>query len=745
VTALPGRWRLVPAAVAAWLAAALGVGAPHLALAAAGVALLVAAACVVVAARVRVLVVAALAATAAAGVLGAIGLAAPGREPPALAEAAASGRSLDLEVLVTGRAVQGRFDGVVVGTRAPVLVFGPRDAAPPIGATVALRADLEPAQPGEDVAFLAFARDGVEELAAPVGLLAWAHGIRAAFLAVSEGLPDPGGSLLPGLAIGETSRVSADLDAAMKTSSLSHLTAVSGANCAIVVGAALAVCALLGAPLPVRLGAAAVALLGFVVLVTPEPSVQRAAVMAGLALGAVALGRPALGVPLLCTAVVLLLLADPWLARSYGFVLSVLATGGLLLLAGPLGRALARVLPDGLATLLSIPLAAQLACQPVILLLDPSLALYGVPANLLAAPAAPVATIVGLLACILGVFAPPLGGLLAWLGWLPAAWIAAVAELFAGMPGARGAWPAGPGGVALLAAVEVAALVAVLGAGRPRRIARGVAFIALVAYTATAIGGPVVTRLGRPPDWQFAQCDVGQGDAVVVRSGEAIALVDAGPDPPALAACLADLGVARVDLLVLTHFDLDHVGGVDAVAGRVDRVLAGPPGDAADERMLATLAAAGARIHAAARGQRGRLGDLDWEVLWPPATGATPGNDASVALRWSCASGCLEAVMLGDLGEEAQRRMAGSAVLSGVDVVKVAHHGSADQSAELYGALRAAVGLIGVGADNDYGHPTERLLGIIAAAGTTALRSDEDGLVLVGRSADGGIAVWTQR
>lgn len=742
--ALPARWRLLPSVGAVWLAAGLGIGTPDAALPAAGVVALVAAGLSIAASRVRVLVPLALAGAVAALVLGAVAVAAPGRTPPELAEAASAGRSVDLEVVVTGRAVEGRVEGVVAGTRSPILIFAAPGTAPPIGAVVAVRVALEPAEPGDDVAYLAYPRDGVVLVADPPAVLAGAHGIRSSFLAASEGLPEPGGSLLPGLAIGDTSRVTPQLDAAMKAASLSHLTAVSGANCAIVVGAALAVAALLGAPRPVRIAAALLALVGFVVLVTPEPSVVRAAVMAGLALGAVALGRPSLGVPLLAVAVILLLLADPWLARSYGFALSVLATAGLLLLAGPLARALGRVLPDGLAAVLSVPLAAQLACQPLILTLDPSLPLYGIPANLLAAPAAPIATVVGLLACLAGAAAPPLGLALGWIAWLPAAWIAAVAELFAGLPGARGVWPGGPGGVVLLVIVEVAVLLAALAPGRVRRLARGICVVAVVAYSAAALAGPVVSRVGRPADWQYAMCDVGQGDATVVRSGDAVAVVDTGPDPVLLAACLDDLGIDRIDLLVLTHFDLDHVGGVGAVQGRVDRVLAGPPDGDADDRMLAELAAGGAVVHRVERGDRVRLGALDGEVLWPPARGVDPGNPASVTLRWSCATGCLTALMLGDLGEEAQQRMAGSAHPGHVDVVKVSHHGSADQSAALYAELGAAVGLIGVGAGNGYGHPTEALLGMLAASGTTPLRTDEHGLILVAPGErPGEVDVWT--
>lgn len=745
MTRVPGSWRLLPAVVVGWVVAGVLIGTPDAAFATAGIAAVIAAGLAIAGRRVQVLVLASIACGVGLLVALAIGVAAPTRTPVALTEAAAEGRSAELTVVVTGRSVDGRFDGRAEG--APVLVFG-EGTGPPIGATVSLRGDLEATVAGEDVAFLVFPRDGVEIVAEPPPLLAWAHGIRSSFLDLSRGLPGAGGQLLPGLAIGDTTRVPESLDAAMTASSLSHLTAVSGANCAIVVGAALAISALLGAPRGVRTGAAVVVLLGFVVLVTPEPSVLRAAVMAGLALGAVALGRPSLGVPVLAAATIILLVADPWLSRSYGFALSVLATAGLLLLAGPLAAALARVLPGGLAAVLSVPLAAQLACQPVILLLDPSLALYGVPANLLAAPAAPVATVVGLLACLVGPLLPPVGLAFAWLAWLPSSWIAAVATLFAGLPGARGVWLVGIAGVALLVIVEVAILVAVLGGGRARGLARVVCVVALVAYGATAVGGAVVTRLGRPADWQYAMCDVGQGDATLVRSGGAVALVDLGADPAPLRACLDELGIAHLDLVVLTHFDLDHVGGAEAVLGRVDRVLTGPTDGEADERLLATFAARGAAIDPVSRGERGMLGALAWEVLWPPPRGPDPGNDASVALRWTCGvePPCLTAVMLGDLGAEAQARLAGGAVLHGVDVVKVSHHGSADQSPDLYERLRATVGLIGVGADNDYGHPTEPLLGMLGATGTEPLRTDLHGLILVAPGErPGEVDVWTAR
>jgi competence protein ComEC len=102
---------------------------------------------------------------------------------------------------------------------------------------------------------------------------------------------------------------------------------------------------------------------------------------------------------------------------------------------------------------------------------------------------------------------------------------------------------------------------------------------------------------------------------------------------------------------------------------------------------------------------------------------------------------CLSSIFLGDLGEQAQQLVMAAGPLPRVDVVKVAHHGSADQSAQTYERLGASIALIGVGADNTYGHPTQKLLGMLADVGTVPFRTDTQGLILV--SSNG--TVWTQR
>ncbi len=688
---------------------------------------------------------------------------APQRQPESLVEAASAGRyvtatAITAETLHPGtERFTATLSAISVGARSqpaniPVLVFAsPISREVGIGATLQLGGTLTAASSDDDVGFLLFASNSPKSTADPPWYLAWANGLRASFRDAASALPGEGGQLLPGLAIGDTSAVGKPLDAAMKATSLSHLTAVSGANCAVVIALIMVVGSALGVPRGLRIGASVAVLLGFVVLVTPEPSVLRAAVMATLVLGATASGRPVRGVPILATAVLLLLAIDPWLARSYGFVLSVLATAGLLTLAGPFATVLSRWLPTGLAAVLAIPIAAQAACQPVLILLNPSIPTFGVLANVLAGPAAPLATVLGLVACILLPVVPAVGQVIAQIAWLPASWIAAVARFLADLLGSSIPWPGGPLGVMLAAFVIALGLIATFHRGKPRLLAAAGLAVALVTYLGVVAGESVRGKLSRPGDWQIAACDVGQGDAVLVRSGGQVALIDTGPDPDLLSGCLGTLGIDRIDLLILSHYDLDHVGGTPAILGRVDRAMIGPAADRNDERLASQLSESGAAVRQVSRGLTGGLGEFRWEVLWPRARlgSVDAGNDASVTVRFSgigrCASGCLSAIFLGDLGNRPQALMTAANRIGRVDVVKVAHHGSADQNERLYSKLAASVGLVSVGIDNGYGHPTDKLLGMLAGSGTLAPRTDLQGMILVSPAAEGGVSVWTER
>lgn len=602
-----------------------------------------------------------------------------------------------------------------------------------VDAVLAVTARAAPARPGERAVAVLIA--GQAELVEPPRpIFRVAAALRHGLVAQAASLPAPANGLVAGLAVGDTSAVTAELDAQMKTASLSHLTAVSGANCALVVGIVFLLAARIGAPRWLRAVLALVALAAFVVLVTPEPSVVRAATMAAIAMGALLLGRSGAGVPVLCAAVCGALVVDPWLATSLGFALSAVATGALLLGARPLAAGLRRWMPAPLALLVAVPLSAQLACGPLLVLITPSVPVYGVLANMLTAPAAPVATVVGLVACLTaGV--PALGAGVSAIAWLPAAWIAETARLVAVLPGGALLWWGGIAGALGLALVS-AALVGLV-VGTLPRTSLGVLVVAAALVLATGPIAALTDRGSVPAQWRIAACQVGQGDAVLIRGGDAVMLVDTGPEPAALERCLQRFGVGWIDVLVLTHFDLDHRGGVPAVAGRVDRVLHGPVPDDAAAATLAALVEGGAAAVPVTAGATGTLGSARWRTLWPDAD-AVGGNDASVVVEVSGGS-VPSILLLGDLSAAPQQRL--GARVARVSVVKVAHHGSADQHAGLYERLGAPLALFTVG-ENTYGHPRREILDLLADRGSTVMRTDTDGDIAVWIDTDGALRVW---
>lgn len=327
---------------------------------------------------------------------------------------------------------------------------------------------LEPARRGDDVAAVLSARAPPLLVGRPPVWQRAAGRIRSALDGAVSGLPSDARGLVPGLVDGDTSELTPDLKLAMRRTGLTHLEAVSGENVTIVLMVVLAVAPYVGLRRRGRVLLCALTLVGFVVLARPTPSVLRAAVMGGLALLAMATGRRVAPLSALSMSVAALVVIDPFLARSVGFVLSVAATAGLLLLAPPLADRLSRRMPRWLALAVAVPLAAQLACLPVLVLAFGQLTPYAVPANLLAAVAVAPATIAGLLAAVVAVAWQPAGAVVAWIGALPALWIASVARALSALPGAGLRWSPW---VAAACCVLVTAGVVVM--VRRRRLPRG--------------------------------------------------------------------------------------------------------------------------------------------------------------------------------------------------------------------------------------------------------------------------------
>src|SRR5690606_35615828 len=230
--------------------------------------------------------------------------------------------------------------------------------------TVTARARLGPPEPGDPAVAVLTPLDPPTVEQSQGLMLAGTEHVRERLRTAVDPLPVDARALIPGLVIGATS---------LTPAGMSHLSAVSGSNVAIVLGAAILICGWCGVPRRVRPVAALLCLIGFVLLCRPEPSVLRAGAMGVVGLVGLSSSRRAASLPALAVAVLVLLCWDPWLARSYGFALSTLATLGLVLFARPWGDAIGARLPRRLAILgdaVAIPLAAQVVCAPVIVLLQ---------------------------------------------------------------------------------------------------------------------------------------------------------------------------------------------------------------------------------------------------------------------------------------------------------------------------------------------------------------------------------------
>ena len=274
-----------------------------------------------------------------------------------------------------------------------------------------------------------------------------------------------------------------------------------------------------------------------------------------------------------------LLLIDSDLAISAGFALSVLATGGLILLA-PMWSAVLqrRGVPAGWADLLAIPVAAQVVTMPVIVLISGSISVVGVLANLLVAPVVAPALMLGMLCALAGPWWPGRADLLAHVVAPLLNWIAWVAHTLARWPTATVPWPATPAGATVLTAGTVArgaaAAPPVVPArsrspglvGRGARRGPGPGLGARMAGRRGGCWSPA--RSGRATRWCWPPANPAR------RSSWTPAR-----NPGLVDGCLSRLGIGSIALVVLTHLHADHVDGLPgALDGRSVGAIAVGPG-----------------------------------------------------------------------------------------------------------------------------------------------------------------------
>ncbi|HEU4355108.1 MAG TPA: DNA internalization-related competence protein ComEC/Rec2 [Actinomycetota bacterium] len=538
--------------------------------------------------------------------------------------------------------------------------------------------------------------------------------------------------LLLGLALGDDSGLDEGVERDFRATGLGHLLVVSGENVAMVLAPVL------GLGLALRLGRRTRFALGlgtvvfFVVLTGAEPSVLRAGVMAGLALTGTVLGRPGGAASALCGAVVALLVIDPALVWSVGFQLSVVATASMVALATSVAERL-WFLPRPVALASGATLAAQLGVTPVLLFHFGEVPLVTAIANVLAFPAVSPALLLGLGAAGTGLVAPGVARPLAALAGLPLRYLQVVADRLSTAPVP---WVTSAGGAAVLV-LGMAAVVGVVVwmrsgrrlAARSTAISLGVV-LTLVAWTSAIGAGP-------PGRLTVRFLDVGQGDAALVTSPRgATVLIDAGPDEAQVATELSALGVKRLDVAVATHPHADHVAGFPSVFARIPVGLVLEPGcdepSPSYDAFLRAIADEDLPVRHPRAGETLVAADLRIDVLAPAgcwtATASDPNND-SLVLRVSIGDDVV--LFPGDAEEPSQEELLHAGTQIQADVLKVPHHGGDTSVAEFLEGVGASVAVVSVGQPNDYGHPVPEVLQTLRDAGSTVLRTDQLGDVIV--------------
>ena len=395
----------------------------------------------------------------------------------------------------------------------------------------------------------------------------WAGSVRRSLQRACQGLPDQVRGLLPGLVDGDTSGLDPVLADQFKVAGLTHLVAVSGTNCAILIGAVLLLLRRLNAG-PWFCGpAAAIVVAAFVIVARPSPSVLRAAVMAGIAIAALMAGRPRSGIPVLAAAVLILLVHDPSLAADAGFAMSVLATGALLLVAPRWANALRKPGDSAVAgrcgggrdcRASGHRARRRRADRPDQSGRDtgerPGRTSRRTDHDPRVRRGRDRAVLAGRRcgAGPVGRVALPLVGrgrrILRHRQTAPAC---PGRPVFAG---------------ALLLVGASGSVLVLLRWRRVRRVfavALVTAALVQVPVRHAASGWPVAGTV-------LVACDVGQGDGLVLPLPDRQAIVvDTGPDPVGMDRCLRDMDVTAIPLLVLTHMHADHVGGLaGALRGR---------------------------------------------------------------------------------------------------------------------------------------------------------------------------------
>jgi competence protein ComEC len=525
----------------------------------------------------------------------------------------------------------------------------------------------------------------------------------------------------------------------MRRSGLVHLLSVSGLHVGLVAVLVWGALNLAGVNPRTRRWLVIAALVGFSLLAGGNAPVRRAAA-AGIAyLAARQLGRPLEPLPTVWAIVAGLVALEPAVVLQPGFELSAFVTLALVRWMAPLASLL-HVVPQRIALAFAVALVAQGASTPLVGGYFAVVPPLGVVANLLAAPLELLLVAASLLALAVAPLSSSLGGP-ALLGVALGQWLLDRASAVGGLL----SWPFPP-----LPAVLALVLAALALAALTR--ARFALPAALLLVTVT-LAWMALPGLPAPSPHRVRVLGVREGMAILVESGGAAVLVDAGRSPGDAWRELARARVRRLDALVVTHPDADHTGGAATLVERL-RVLRLCFPRALGERAEIVALRRAARLAGVAEialeeGQRLRLGAIECEVLWPPPVMEGADNDASLMARFG--AGGVRVLIVGDLEAPGEGSVLARGGSPRAEVLQLPHHGSRTSSTPAFlAAVGPVIALAATGTHPRFGYPDPLVVQRVRALPAVMVRQGEGeasvGWDDAGRIAVGGARnVWVSR
>ncbi|MBQ4265747.1 MAG: DNA internalization-related competence protein ComEC/Rec2 [Clostridia bacterium] len=549
--------------------------------------------------------------------------------------------------------------------------------------------------------------------------------LRNRILARVERLFGEDAALFQGIMLGDRSALDADVTAAMRLTGIAHILTVSGLH----MGMIAQVLSLLLDRLPVR-RRTRFALLGVILscfscLTGAAAGTVRALIMALLREYAVLRGRKYEPLTALSFAALCMTMVNPLWLLSASFQFSFFVVLSIQLFSVSFARLASRRasgfgVPGFLANLAVLSVSAQIGSIPMQLLLYGFVPVLSLPMNMLCGMVMPLLLLGGwgvtLLSCLVfpvSVYAAQMLGCLARVFESINVTVAASRYAILRLPA--------PYGISILLTMGLMLLLSrriLLGSVR-RRMALALSIVLALSY---------LPRFN--PCARYVQLDVGQGDAAVVRSGRRAVLIDAGPaDSYDALRYLRHEGL-YVDAVVLSHPDADHAGGLGVLLTsevNVPAIVAarGALREKVSPDVQAVLDQISRRqipVHEVEQGMRLDTNGMSFDVLSP--YGTLQGSNERSLLLYADLAG-VSFLLTGDLPKDCE-----PAFVPDVDVLKAAHHGSADATSERLVQLASpSLALISVGEGNRYGHPSDRVLRTLAHCGVQALRTDERGCI----------------